>query len=113
MFYLPTHMSLRPPLLSLSNKRPATEAAIQVAEVVAGHKKGRKMDNRPLCSFCYKPGHSVDACCLKCPEKKKAFHSKGRGPPGAVLPLNNITTTSFQAIISQAVDNVLASANKP
>ena len=47
---------------SSSNKRPATEAAIQVAEVVGGHKKGRKLDNRPLCSFCSKPGHLVDAC---------------------------------------------------
>jgi hypothetical protein len=96
-----------------SNKRPSTEAAIQVAEVVGGHKKGRKMDNLPFCSFCSKPRHLIDACWLKHPEKKKAFHSRGRGPPGAVLPLNNITTSSLQAMISQAVGDVLASANKP
>ena len=71
------------------------------------------MDNRSLCSFCSKPGHLINACLLKQHEKKKAFHLRGRGPPGAVLPLNNITTSSLQAMISQAVDNVLASANKP
>ena len=38
-----------------SNKRLATEVAIQVAEAVGGQKKGRKVDNRPLCSFCSKP----------------------------------------------------------
>jgi hypothetical protein len=96
-----------------SNKRLATEAAIQVAEDVGGHKKGRKVDNRPLCSFCSKPGHLIDACWPEHPEKKKAFHSRGRGPPRSVLPLDNITTSSLQAMISQAVDNVLASANKP
>jgi hypothetical protein len=96
-----------------SNKRLATEVAIQVAEVIGGHKKGRKVDNRHLCSFCSTPGHLIDACWLKHLEKKKAFHTRGRGPPGAVLPLNNITTSSLQAMISHAVDNVLASANKP
>jgi hypothetical protein len=55
----------------------------------------------------------IDACWLKQPEKKKAFHSKGRGPPGYILPLNNITTSSLQAMISQAIDKVLSSANKP
>jgi hypothetical protein len=70
------------------------------------------VDNRPLCSFCSKPGHLIDACWLKHHEKKKVFHSRGRGPPGAVIPLNTITTSSLQAMISQAVDNVLASANK-
>jgi hypothetical protein len=95
------------------NKRPSTEATIQVAEVVGGHKKNRKMDNRPLCFLCSKMGHLIDACSLKHPEKKKAFYSRGRGPPGAVLPLNKITTSSLQAMISQAVDNVLASDNTP
>ena len=52
------------------NKRPATEATIQVVEVVGGHKKGHKLDNRPLCSFCSKLGHLIDACWLKHPEKK-------------------------------------------
>jgi hypothetical protein len=70
------------------------------------------VDNRPLFSFCCKPGHLIDDCWLKHPEKKKAFHSRGRGPPRAVLSLNNITTSSLQAMISQAIDNVLASANK-
>ena len=59
-----------------SNKRSATETTIKVAEVVGGHKKGRKVDNRHLCSFCSKPGHLIDACWLKHPEKKKAFHSR-------------------------------------
>ncbi len=68
-------------LSTSSNKRPATGATIQVAEVVGGHKKGRKVDNCPLCSFCSKPGHSIHACCLKHPEKKKAFHSRGKDPP--------------------------------
>jgi hypothetical protein len=95
---------------TLSNKRPATEAAIQVAEVVGGHKRGRKVGNRPLCSFCSKPRHLIDTCWLKHPEKKKDFHSRGRGPPRPFLPLNNITTSYLQAMISQAVDNVLASA---
>jgi len=94
-----------------SNKRPATEAVIQVAEVVWGHKKGRKVDNRPLCSFCSKPGHLIDACLLNHSEKKKDFHSRGRGPPGAVLPLNNITTSSLHAMISQAVDSLCDSSS--
>ena len=95
-----------------SKKRPATEAAIQVAEVVGEHKKVRKVSNRPLCSFCSKPRFLlIDACWLKHHEKKNAFHSRGGGPPRAVIPLNNITIISYlQAMISQAVDNVLASA---
>jgi hypothetical protein len=96
-----------------ANKRPATEAAIQVAEAVGGHKKGRKLDNRPLCSFCSKPGLLIDDCCLKHPEKKKAFHSILRGPSEAILPLNNIIISSLQAMTSTAVDIVLSSANKP
>ena len=56
-----------------SNKRQATEATIQVAEVVEGHKKGRKFDNRPFCILFSKPGRLIDACRLKHHEKKKAF----------------------------------------
>ena len=96
-----------------SNKKPTIEIVIQVAEVLGGHKKGRKLNNCPLFSFCSKPGRLFDAFWLKNHEKKKAFHSRGRGPPGTILPLNNITTYSLQAMISQAVDNVLSSANKP
>ena len=96
-----------------SNKRPTTEAAIQVSEVVGGRKKGRKYNNSPLCSFWSKPGHLIDVCWLQELEKKKAFHSRGRGPPGTALPLKKITTFSLQAMISQAVVNVLSSANKP
>ncbi len=77
-----------------------------------GHKKGWTLDNRPLCSFCSKPGYLVDACWLKHSEKKRSYHAKGRGLPRPTLPLNNITTSSLQAMISQAVENVLASANK-
>jgi hypothetical protein len=55
----------------------------------------------------------INACWLKHPEKKKAFHSRGGGPPGAAIPFNAITISYLQAMISQAVDNVLASANTP
>ena len=48
-------------------KRPTTDASIQAAEVVGGHKKGRKVNNIPLCSFCSKTGHLIDACWLKHP----------------------------------------------
>ena len=96
-----------------SNKRPATKEAIQVPEVVGGHKTSRKLDNRPLCSFCSKPGHLLDACWLKNPDKKKALRSRGRGPPRNPSSLINITTSSLHATISQAVDSVLASANTP
>ncbi len=63
--------------------------------------------------FVLNRGISIDACCLKHPEKKKAFHSRGGGPPGAAIPFNNITISYLQAMISQTVDNVLASANTP
>ena len=76
-----------------SNKRPATEVAIQVAEVVEGYKKDRKVDNRPLCSFCSKPMHLTDACWLKHPEKKKAFSLKGRRLE-ALRESSSLSTTS-------------------
>jgi len=47
---------------TLSNKRPTTEGDIQVVEVVGGTRKGRKLDYRPLCSLCSKPGHFIDDC---------------------------------------------------
>jgi hypothetical protein len=93
-----------------SNKRPANDTALQVAEVVGDFKKGRKVDNRPLCSHCSKPGHSVDACWMKYPEKKKTFHSKGRAPH-PVLPLHNITSSSLESMIAKAVEGVIAKAN--
>ena len=69
-----------------SNKRSTTEAVIQVAEVVGGHKKGRKVGNHPICSFFSKPGHLIDACWLKHHEKKKAFSLKGKRPSGSRPP---------------------------
>jgi hypothetical protein len=42
-----------------SNKRLATEAALQVAEVVRGSKRPRAIDNRPPCAFCSKPGREL------------------------------------------------------
>jgi hypothetical protein len=112
-FLFPNSYESKTPSTS-SKKRPATEAAIQVAEVVGEHKKGRKVSNLPLCSFCFKPRFLfIDACWLNHHENRNAFHSRGGGPPGAVIPLNNITIISYlQAKISQAVDNVLASAKK-
>jgi len=48
-----------------SNKRLATEAALQVAEVVRGPKRPRAIDNRPPCAFCSKPGHLAENCWVK------------------------------------------------
>jgi hypothetical protein len=49
---------------------------------------------------------------MKYPDKKKSYHSKGRGPSQPALSLNNITAASLQAMLSKAVDNILSSANK-
>jgi hypothetical protein len=97
---------------SSSTKRPAREAALQASEVVGGRSKFRKVDNRPLCSFCSKPGHNAEACWVKYPDKKKSFLSREKTLSKPVLPLHNITVDTLQAMISKAVDNVLASANK-
>jgi hypothetical protein len=42
-------------LPSFSTKRPTTEAAIQIAEIVGRHNFFRKVDNRSLCYFCSIP----------------------------------------------------------
>jgi hypothetical protein len=60
-----------------SNKRVATEA-LQAAEVeVGGRRNKRKLDNRPSCSHCHKPGHSIDSCWEKYPDKKRAYTARG------------------------------------
>ncbi len=98
---------------SSSTKRPVHEAALQASEVVGGRSnKFRKVDNRPLCSFCSKPGHNAEACWVKYLDKKKSFLSRGKTLSKLALPLNNITVDSLQAMISKAVDTVLAPANK-
>ena len=95
-----------------SNKRVATEA-LQAAEVDVGSRRNkRKLDNRPPCSHCHKPGHSIDSCWEKYQDKKRAYNARGRALPQSVLPLTNITSESLQAMLSKAVDNVLSSANK-
>ena len=101
--------TLTPP----SKKRLATEAALQVAEVVRGPKRPRAIDNRPPCAFCSKPGHLAENCWVKFPDKKRSYNARGRGPSAPTLPLNNITTASLQALISQAVENVIASVKNP
>jgi hypothetical protein len=80
--------------------------------MVGGHKKGRKVDNRPLYFFYSKPRHSIDAWWIKYPNKKKTFLLKGRCPSQDTLPLNIIIVSSLLAMLSQAVDNVLSSASK-
>ena len=88
------------------------EAPLHVAEVVGDFKKRRKVDNRPLCTHCSKPGHSIADCWMKYPDKKKFYHSKGRGPSQPAFPLNNVTAASLQAMPSKAVDNIRSPANK-
>jgi hypothetical protein len=69
-----------------SNKRPAHDAFLQNTEVGEGSRhKGRRIDNRPLCSHCNKPGHIADNCWVKFPDKKKAFNARGRGPAQPAL----------------------------
>ena len=95
-----------------SNKRVATEA-LKAAEVDVGSRRNkRKLDNRPLCPHCHKPGHSTDSCWEKYPDKKKAYNARGRAPPQSVLPLTDINSESLQAMLSKAVENVISSANK-
>jgi hypothetical protein len=94
-------------------KRLATDAALQVAEVVKGPKRPRGIDNRPPCAFCHKPGHLAENCWGKFPEKRRSYNERGRRPNAPPLPLNNITTASLQAMISQAVENVIASVKNP
>ena len=93
------------------NKRQDTDASLQVAEVVDGSKR-RYIDTRPFCSHCHKPGHLIDSCWMETPDKKRAFKSKKGGPSQPNLSLNIIPTASLQAMLLQAVDNVLASAAK-
>jgi hypothetical protein len=76
-------------------------------------KRPRAIDNRSSCAFCSKPGHLAENCWVKFPDKKRSCNARGRGPCAPTLPLNNITTTSLQAMISQAVENVIASAKNP
>jgi hypothetical protein len=45
-------------------------------------------------------------------DKKRGFNAKRGGPSQQSLSLNNVTTSSLQAMRSQAVDNLLASAAK-
>ena len=96
-----------------SHKRPAHEAALQMAEVVKGPKKPRAIDNRPPCAFCHKPGHLAEVCWSQFPEKRRSYNERGRRPNAPPLPLNNITTASLQAMISQAVENAIASVKHP
>jgi hypothetical protein len=49
---------------------------------------------------------------MKYPDKKKSYHSKGRGPSQPALSLNKVTTASLQAMLSKAVDNILSIDNK-
>ena len=98
---------------SSPNKRLATNAALQVAEVVKGPKRPRAIDNRPPCAFCHKPGHLAENCWSKFPNKRKSYNDRGSRPNAPPLPLNNITTASLQAMISQAVENVIASVKNP
>jgi hypothetical protein len=88
------------------------EAPLQVAEVVGDFKKSRKVDNHPLCTHCSKPGHYIDDCWMKYPDKKESYHLKGRGPSQPALSLNNVTAASLQAMLSKAVNTILSSANK-
>ena len=60
------------------NKKQATDASLQVAEVVEGSKR-RKVDNHPLCCHCHKPGHLIYSCWRKYPNKKGAFNAKKGG----------------------------------
>jgi hypothetical protein len=37
---------------------------------VGGRRNKRKLDNRPPCAHCHKPGHSIDSCWEKYPDKR-------------------------------------------
>ncbi len=98
---------------SSSNKGLASDAALQVAEVVRGTKRPRAIDSRPPCELCHKPGHLAENCWTKFPQKKKSYNERGRRPNAPPLPLNNIPAASLQAMISQAVENVIANVKNP
>jgi hypothetical protein len=98
---------------STPNKRLAPEAALQVVETAKGPKRPRAIDNRPPCDFCHKPGHLAENCWSKFPDKRRSYNDRGSRPKAPPLPLNNITTASLQAMISQAVENVIASVKNP
>ncbi len=95
------------------NKRLAAEATLQVTEVVKGPNRPRAIDNRPPSAFCHKPGHLAENCWSKFPEKKRSYNDRVSRPNAPPIPLNNITTASLQAMISQAVENVIASVKYP
>ncbi len=63
-----------------STKMPASEAAIQVSKVVGGHNFFLQSRQPSFLLICSKPGHSIEACWMKHPEKKKTFLAKGRDP---------------------------------
>ncbi len=96
-----------------SNKRHASDAALQVAEVVKRSKRPRAIDNRPPCEFCHKPGHLAENCWEKFPHKKSLYNNRGSRPNAPPLPLNNITADSLQAVISQSVENVIVNVKNP
>jgi hypothetical protein len=60
-----------------SNKRTTFEAPLQVAEAVGDFKKRRKVDNRPLCTHWHKPGHTIDDCWMKYPDKTSRIIRRG------------------------------------
>ena len=95
------------------NKRLAAKASLQVAEVVKGPKRPRAIDNRPSCAFCHKPGHLAENYWSKFPDKRRSYNDRGCRPNAPPLPLNNNTTASLQAMISQAVENVIACVKNP
>ncbi len=111
VFFSDSRESKTPP--SSSKKRSGAEATLHVVEVVRGSNRPRAIDNRPPCEFCHKPGHLADNCWAKIPEKKRSYNERGRRPNAAPLSLNNISTASLQAMISQAVENVIASVKHP
>ncbi len=111
MFYFLTHMSLRPPLLPLIRGKLPKQLS-KVRRWFGGTRRAVKWTIVLFAPFSLNRGVFIDACWLEHPKTKNVFHSRGGGPPGAVIPLNNITISYLQAMISQAVDNVLASANK-
>ena len=96
-----------------STKRPAPATVLQVTEVVKGPKRPRAIDNRPPCAFCHKPGHLAENCWEQFPQKKRSYSGRGSRSNAPPLPLNHITAESLQAMISQAVDNVIAKVKHP
>lgn len=92
-------------------KRKAAEASLSMMHTPAknrnsnsGGKQSNKLDKRPPCNHCKKPGHNESTCWIKYPDKKPNFKPRNNGNEAP-------TAAAFQALAAQ-VAALTAATNK-